>query len=132
MRSYSEQIKSTGNPNGHPSTVTTIEKLQTTDDVVDGAVVLSRVIWFIAGVIDVILAIRFILILFGANTANVFDNFMYTISYPFAVPFFGLFNYNLRYGVSRVELSALFGILIYSLVALGITRLITINRRDRA
>lgn len=88
----------------------------------------TRVIWFIAGVLLALLAFRFVLILLGANPSNSFAHFIYTVSYPFAAPFFGLFGYNLQYGVSRFELSTLVAMLVYTLIAFGLTRLVTITR----
>lgn len=88
----------------------------------------SNVVWFITGVLLVILASRFILMLLAANQANVFANFVYTLSYPFAAPFFGLFGYTIQYGVSQFELSTLVAMAVYALVAFGITRLINIRR----
>jgi uncharacterized protein YggT (Ycf19 family) len=78
----------------------------------------------------VLLAFRFALVLMGANPANGFANFIYTVSHPFAAPFFGLFGYSLRYGVSRVELSTLVAIAVYALVAFGIARLVTIRQAE--
>jgi hypothetical protein len=89
----------------------------------------ARLIWFIASVIISLLALRFILILLGANRGNVFVDFIYTISYPFAWPFFGMFNYDLEYGVSRFELSTLIAIAVYALLAAGLSYLVTIRRR---
>ena len=91
----------------------------------------ARVVWFIAGLLIVLLAFRFVFILFGANQANTFTNFIYTLSYPFAMPFFGIFGYSLKYGVSRLELSTLVAIAVYALIAYGIVKLITI-REPRA
>ena len=88
----------------------------------------ARVIWFIAGIIIALLAIRFILILLGASMGSTFVSFIYDLSYPFAVPFFGIFGYTLQYGVSRLELSTLVAIIIYALIAWGLVRLITIRR----
>src|SRR5581483_4500799 len=68
------------------------------------AVLVARIIWFIAGVLLVLLAFRFVLALLGANASNGFANFIYTTSHPFVAPFFSLFGYNLHYGVSRFEL----------------------------
>lgn len=87
-----------------------------------------RVVWYIAGVLVVLLALRFLLALLGANPGNAFAHFIYTISYPFVSPFFGIFRYNLQYGVSRFETYTLLAIAIYALVAWGIAKLITINR----
>ena len=92
--------------------------------------VAARVVWFVAGILLVLLAFRFALVLMGANPANGFANFIYTVSHPFAAPFFGLFGYSLRYGVSRVELSTLVAIAVYALVAFGIARLVTIRQAE--
>ena len=90
--------------------------------------VAAGVIWYIAGVIMTLLALRFILALLGANSGNGFANFIYSISYPFAAPFFGLFSYETSYGISRFELSTLVAILVYALVAWGLARPVTIRR----
>ncbi len=88
----------------------------------------ARIIWFIAGVLLVILAFRFVFALLGANPNNGFANFIYSISHPFVSPFFNLFGYNLHYGVSRFETFTLVAMAIYALVAWGLARLATINR----
>jgi len=92
--------------------------------------VVARIVWFLAGILLVLLAFRFALVLMGANPANGFANFIYTVSHPFAAPFFGLFGYSLRYGVSRVELSTLVAMAVYALVAFGIARLVTIREPE--
>jgi YGGT family len=92
-------------------------------------VVLERVVWFIAGVILVLLGFRFLLSLLGANTTNSFADFIYSASHPFVSPFFSLFSYkNLTYGVSRFEVYTLVAILFYAVVAWGIAKLVTLNR----
>ena len=92
--------------------------------------VINRAIWFVAGVILVLLGFRFILSLLGANPSNGFANFIYTVSHPFVAPFFNLFHYsNLQYGVSRFEIYTLFAMLFYAVVAWGLTALVNITRR---
>jgi hypothetical protein len=91
--------------------------------------VVARVVWYVAGVLLVLLAFRFVFALLGANPANGFVNFIYTVSHPFVAPFFGIFSYNLRYGVSRFETFTLVAMAVYALIAYGIARLLTINRR---
>jgi hypothetical protein len=95
----------------------------------DEQVVAARVVWYVAGILLAILALRFTLALLGANTANAFANFIYTVSHPFVAPFFSLFNYDLRYGVSHFESYTLVAMAIYALIAYGIATLLTINRR---
>lgn len=88
----------------------------------------ARIIWFIAGIIITLLALRFVFVLLGANRGNGLVNFVYTASHPFAAPFFGIFSYNTTYGVSRFEVSTLVAIVIYALIAWGLARLVTIRR----
>lgn len=92
--------------------------------------VLARIIGFITGITLVLLTLRFLLSLLGANTANELTNFVYNISLPLVAPFFTLFNYNnYVYGVSRFEGYTLVAIVFYALVAWGITKLATLNQR---
>ncbi|HWT55407.1 MAG TPA: hypothetical protein VN031_00040 [Candidatus Microsaccharimonas sp.] len=91
-------------------------------------VLASRVVWFVAGVIIALLAFRFVLMLAGANRGSGFVDFIYNVSYPFAAPFFGIFNYHTTYGTSRIELTTLVAIAVYALIAWGIERLLTIRR----
>jgi len=91
--------------------------------------VVSRVVWFIAGVLLALLALRFIFALLGANPSSGFANFIYTVTYPFVAPFFGLFSYDFTAGVSRFEAFTLVAMAIYSLIAYGISKLANITRR---
>lgn len=95
---------------------------------VSGPVLLARVIWFLTGVLLVLLAFRFVFALLGANPANGFANFIYTVSHPFVAPFFSLFNYHLLYGVSRFEIYTLVAMAVYLIIGWGLARLVTIGR----
>lgn len=97
----------------------------------DGTVTTARIIWFITGAIVTILAMRFGLSLLGANRGNPFADLIYSLSYPFVAPFFGLFGYQVNYGVSRLEVETLVAMAVYVLVGYGLVKLVTINRRDR-
>jgi len=90
--------------------------------------VAERVVWYVAGVILVLLAFRFVLSLTGANTTNSFANFIYNTSHPFVAPFFSLFSYKTNYGVSKFEIYTLVAMAFYAAVAYGIAKLATINR----
>jgi cation transport ATPase len=90
--------------------------------------VAERVVWYVAGVLLVLLGFRFVLALLGANPSNGFADFIYDVSYPFVAPFFGLFSYDLEYGVSRFEIFTLVAMAVYTLVAWGVAKLVTINR----
>lgn len=88
---------------------------------------LENLVWTVAVIILVLLAFRFVLSLFGANSSNGFANFIYTTSHPFVTPFFGLFNYHeYAYGVSRFEGYTLVAMAVYLVLAWIITRLINL------
>ena len=55
------------------------------------AVQANSVINFIVGIITLLLGLRFILLLFGANAANGFVNFVYGLTEPLVAPFQGIF-----------------------------------------
>lgn len=88
----------------------------------------GRIVWLIVSIVILFLTLRFIFILFGANSSNGFVSFIYDISYPLARPFFGIFGYNVHYGVSRVEIASLIAIGIYTLVGYILVRLLTFSR----
>lgn len=88
----------------------------------------GRIVWLVVSIIIFILSLRFIFILFGANASNGFVNFIYNISYPFARPFFGIFNYSVHYGVNRVEAASLIAIVVYTIIGYILVRLLTISQ----
>jgi YggT family protein len=83
-----------------------------------------RVVYYITRVFTIILIIRFILRLFGANPDNGFTNFWYTISAPIHYPFRNIFGYepSVLTGSYVFEVSSLFAIGIYWLLAYIIAR----------
>jgi ABC-type uncharacterized transport system permease subunit len=107
------------------------------DDVVEEPVaadrpinVASRVIWFVAGIVLILLAFRFVLALLGANPQNGFADFIYTVTQPMVSPFFNLFNYNvIQNGVSRFEIYTLIAMAVYAAIAWGLSALVNIPRR---
>lgn len=94
-----------------------------------GMSVAERIVNLIGGIIIGLLAIRFLLSLFGANRENVIADFIYTTSQPFAAPFFGLFNYTPQFGVVRFEFETLIAILFYALATAILVRVVTLGRR---
>lgn len=92
--------------------------------------VATRIVWYIAGILLVLLAFRFVLTLLGANESNGFASFIYATTYPFVAPFFGLFSYEIEYGVSRFEIFTLVAMAVYALIAYGIAQLFNLGRRS--
>ncbi len=92
--------------------------------------IITDVVAYLAGLLIVILGIRFFLALFGANPANIFAKFIYNISHPFVAPFFSLFNYHsYNYAIAHFEIYTLVAIIVYALIAWGIISLIKLNQK---
>lgn len=85
--------------------------------------VVSRVVMFVFGVIEVFLGARFLLILLGANAETAFVRFVYGVSDVFIAPFNAIFNTQEVSGAT-FEWSALVAIAVYALIAWGIVSLI--------
>lgn len=52
---------------------------------------LASIIYAIGGFIEIIVGLRFVLRLLGANASNAIVNFVYSWSTPFVAPFSGIF-----------------------------------------
>jgi hypothetical protein len=79
-------------------------------------------VWWLVGFVDVLIAIRFFLKLFGANPAP-FVRFMYDVTWPLVAPFHGIFN-TTQEGRSILEPESLVAMAIYALIGWGIVSLI--------
>ncbi len=85
-----------------------------------------EIIYLVFGVINAVLLIRLVLKLLGANAHAGFAQFTYGLTDFFLAPFKGLLP-TIVSGQSVLELSLIFAILIYSLIALGLVRLVAIS-----
>src|SRR5579872_72155 len=50
-----------------------------------------QVVWYVLGIIEVLLAFRFAFEALGANSYSSFTSLIYALSYPFVQPFQGIF-----------------------------------------
>ncbi|TAH36704.1 YggT family protein [Candidatus Saccharibacteria bacterium] len=87
--------------------------------------ILARIVNFIGSLIVALLAIRFVLVIVGANAANGFVDFIYSASYPLVAPFFGIFNYQQDFGVAHIEWSTLLAIVVYAIATALLTGLLS-------
>lgn len=81
-----------------------------------------QVIWYILGLIEVLLAFRFILKALAANPTSGFTNMIYTLSTPFSLPFRGIFPQVVTQG-SIIEWSTLVACVVYLIAAVGIIKM---------
>lgn len=90
----------------------------------------AAAVGFIVGVVDVLIAGRFLLKLFGASAQSSFVNLVYAISSPLVAPFQGIFPSSGSAG-SSFEPAALVAILVYALIGWGAVVLIRIATAPR-
>jgi|SRR5680860_411732 len=87
----------------------------------------TQIIWYILGVLETLLAFRFVLKLLAANPSAGFSSFIYTVSYPFAMPFLNVFRLT-RVEGSIFEWTTILGMLVYWLIAWGIIKLFFMSK----
>ncbi len=84
---------------------------------------ITRIIWYIFYVIQVILVFRFVLDLLGANRSAPFAQFIYELSYPLIRPFISLVNpSNIYPGI--LDWNIVIAMLVYWILAEIITELV--------
>lgn len=87
----------------------------------------TQIVWYLLGIIEVLLAFRFILKLTAANPAAGFSNFIYSSTWPFTGPFHAVFPSTAVEG-SIFEWTTILAMVVYWLVAVGIIRLLVISK----
>lgn len=87
----------------------------------------TQIVWYIVGVLEVLLTFRFFLKLLGANPGAGFTNFIYKTTYVFAAPFLNVFRVTAVEG-SVFEWTTLLAMLVYWLVAIGIIRMFLMSK----
>ena len=88
---------------------------------------LARVVWYVLGIINTLLGLRFLLRLFGANPAAAFTDFIYAVTSPLVSPFRNVIPAT-GIGSGVVEWSTLLAMLVYWLLAYAIVRLFAVSR----
>lgn len=87
----------------------------------------TQVIWYLVGILEILLAFRFLLKLFAANPYAGFTHFIYATTSPFAAPFLNVFRQTQVSG-SIFEWTTLLAMVVYWLIAEGIVRLLLIGK----
>jgi len=86
-----------------------------------------QVAWYILGLIEALLAFRFILKLLGANPNAGFSVFIYSITQVLAAPFLTIFNQTQIQG-SIFEWTTLLAMIVYLFLAWGIVKLFLMSK----
>lgn len=85
----------------------------------------QRVVYYILGIIEVLLGLRLIFKLLGANFRNAFVSFLYSLTSIFVIPFIGIFRTVASAG-SVLEPATIVAMIIYAIIAYGIVKLINL------
>lgn len=86
----------------------------------------TQIVWYVLSIIEVLLVFRFLLTLIAANPAAGFSAFIYTLSYPFAVPFLYVMR-STSVAASTFEWTTLLAMLVYWIIAWGVVRLMVMG-----
>jgi hypothetical protein len=87
------------------------------------AILLTRLIWLILGFIEVVIGLRIVLRLIGANPAVPFSSFVYNLSAYFVWPFLGLIQ-DPAFNGAVLEITSIIAMFVYLLAAWGLVELI--------
>lgn len=110
-----------------------VRERTSTSSTEESRVTAANGIWFVVGLIEVLLAFRLVLKLLGANPNSGFVDLVYAVSGVFAAPFTGIFSTPTAKGdiVSSVfETGTIVAIVVYAIVGWGLVKLITLNRQS--
>jgi YggT family protein len=92
----------------------------------------TQLIWLFFGIFEVLIALRIGLLLIGANPNNPIVALIYGLTYLFLLPFTWLISSPTAGSSKVLDLSSMFAILIYSLIASVVVWLIFYRRRRGA
>ncbi|HUS15306.1 MAG TPA: hypothetical protein VM536_09850 [Chloroflexia bacterium] len=88
---------------------------------------ISRLVWFLVGLLEVLLALRFVLLLTGADPNVGFAQLIYGVTGPFVAPFAGLFGAPLTYEgaatTGRFAPEILVAMVVYALIGWALAKL---------
>ena len=89
----------------------------------------AYIIYFLFGVVDILLLFRLAFKLTGANPGSSFVSFIYSLSQIFILPFAGIFRQATTSGIETtaiLEPASLIAIVVYAILAFGLTQLVVI------
>ncbi len=87
----------------------------------------SQAVWYVLGVVEALLIVRFFLKFLGANADAGFTSFIYQLSYPFVAPFLAVFNVSEVSG-TIIEWTTVLALIVYWLLAMGVIQLLMMSK----
>ena len=114
-------------------TANAITKTPTKRDASD-SLTAERMVYFLFGILEVLLAFRLAFKLAGASLTSDFVSFIYGLSRVFILPFVGIFHRGFAPGMETkavLEPETLVAIIVYAIAAWGLVKLIRILSGNR-
>ncbi len=87
----------------------------------------TQIVWYILGILEVLMVFRFILKLLAANVSAGFTSFIYGATNIFVAPFNNVFSLS-RVEGSIFEWTTLLAMLVYWVVAIGIVKIFLMSK----
>ncbi len=87
----------------------------------------TQIVWYILGILEALMAFRFVLKLLAANAGAGFTSFIYGVTYPFVLPFLSVFKIS-RVEGSIFEWTTLLAMFVYWLIAIAIIKLFVMGK----
>lgn len=87
----------------------------------------TQIVWYILGIIEVLLAFRLVLKMLAANPEAGFTSFIYGATYVFATPFLNVFGAS-QVGGNVFEWTTLLAMVVYLIIAWGIIKLFLMSK----
>lgn len=101
----------------------------------EGSFTAERIVYYILGIIEVLLGFRLVFKLLGANPDSGFVSFIYEKSQVLLAPFTAIFRAETAPGIETtavLEPSTIIAMVVYTLIAWGIVKLFIVFRGQQA
>ncbi len=127
-----------GNNNNNYDNNRRVNDAVTTHDVINEKQVKNaepkKIVYFILGILETLFAFRLVLKILGANPSSLFVSAIYNITHVLLFPFEAIFRSASTTGIETkavLEPSTIIGMIVYALLALGIVKLIYLNKNSK-
>lgn len=87
----------------------------------------TQIVWYILGLLEILLVFRFVLKFLGANPDAGFSAFIYGVTHVFAAPFISVFRVTYVEG-SVIEWTTLLAMFVYWIIAVGVIKLLVMGK----
>ena len=87
----------------------------------------TQIVWYLLGLLEILMLFRFVLKLLGANPSAGFTSFIYGATYIFVAPFLSVFR--ISYVSNNIfEWTTLLAMLVYLVIAIAIIKLFLMGK----